>query len=104
MTMKTLLRKLQKHGLKEVATRMEMHLYEPEMVDLARIDNDVRVVEVTGKSEFGIESDFEKPGKAVITVGGVIIEVNREDLMIAYHDWLMRDDIEKRLPKEDERI
>jgi len=82
------LKDIEQFAFKEVDLVAEMHLHEPELEDLERIDNEVRIVQATQTTEFGIESEG---GCAIINAGPIKLTLDKLDLMKAFTDWIARD-------------
>lgn len=91
------LKEIEQFAFKEVDMVAEMHLHEPELTDLERVDKDVRIVQVNQNTEFGIESES---GCAHIIAGPVKLTFDKLDLLRAFQDWIARDNILDRMYEE----
>ena len=84
------------YNFKQVKLDFDFHLYEPDVVDPERVDEDVRIITIPNTNvEFGIETDFDDKEYVNINFGFGGLKMKAKDLKRAYSDWINRDKIRK---------
>lgn len=87
-------KELDKYRFKTIEVDFDFHLYEPDVQDAERVDEEVRVIEIPHTTvEFGIESEPEDREKVTINFGFGGVKLHKDDLVRAYEDWQAREKI-----------